>query len=241
MANEASEGSAASPSLPSSEAYGMAIICLLIGLVIGYLIPAWPSALTATHAASSVAPAVVAPRPAVSMSSGHIPTLDEMKHMADKQAQPLLDKLKSDPKSSDVLAQLGAIYHMTHQFKLAADYYNKAVELDPKNVALRNKLASSLYRDGDVDSAIAQLNQALIYDPKDANSLFNLGMIRMQGKKDGKGALAAWQRLLKSNPQLSADRKAQVQKLMADVLTGMGSQYALEGARSNDGRKPTAN
>jgi cytochrome c-type biogenesis protein CcmH/NrfG len=68
-----------------------------------------------------------------------------------------------------------------------------------------------------VDGAIGQLEQALRNDPKDANSLFNLGIIKWQGKQDGKGALAAWQELLKSNPQLSADRKAEVQKLMADV------------------------
>jgi cytochrome c-type biogenesis protein CcmH/NrfG len=78
-------------------------------------------------------------------------------------------------------------------------------------------MASCLYFTGDVDGAISQLQQALHYDPKDANSLFNLGLFKWQGKKDGKGALAAWQQLLKSNPQLSADRKAQVQKLMADV------------------------
>ncbi len=74
-----------------------------------------------------------------------------------------------------------------------------------------------MYYGGDVDGAISQLQQALHYDPKDANSLFNLGMIKLQGKKDSKGALAAWQLLLKSNPQLSADRKARVQKLIADV------------------------
>jgi cytochrome c-type biogenesis protein CcmH/NrfG len=96
-------------------------------------------------------------------------------------------------------------------------------------------LATSLYRAGDVDGAIAQLNEALRYEPKDANSLFDLGMIRLQAKGDGKGALAAWQRLLKSNPQLDADRKAAVQKLMADVLTTMGDRHQAEGARS-DGR-----
>jgi cytochrome c-type biogenesis protein CcmH/NrfG len=72
------------------------------------------------------------------------------------------------------------------------------------------------------------LNQALAVDPKDANALFNLGMIRLQGKNDGRGALDAWQRLLKSNPQLSPERKAEVQKLMADVLTSMGRQPASQ-------------
>jgi cytochrome c-type biogenesis protein CcmH/NrfG len=78
-------------------------------------------------------------------------------------------------------------------------------------------MASCLYYQGDVDGAINQLQQALRYDPKDANSLFNLGMMKLQGKKDTKGALAAWQLLLNSNPQLDAGRKARVQQLIADV------------------------
>jgi cytochrome c-type biogenesis protein CcmH/NrfG len=166
-----------------------------------------------------------------------MPSLEEMKQMSDKQAAPLLDKLKSDPANSALLAQIGAIYHTTHQFKAAAAYYGKAVQIDPGNVALRTKLASSLYRDGDVDGAIAQLNQGLGYDPRDANSLFDLGMIKLQGKQDGKGALAAWQQLLKTNPQLSADRKATVLKLMADVMTTLGDQHGNQGARSDDGHQ----
>ena len=59
-----------------------------------------------------------------------------------------------------------------------------------------------------MDGAISQLQTALQYDPKDANSLFNLGMIKWQGKQDGKGALAAWRELLKSNPQLSAEQQS---------------------------------
>jgi len=96
-------------------------------------------------------------------------------------------------------------------------------------------LASSLFRGGDADAAIAQLNRALADDPKNANALFDLGMIRLQGKKDGRGALAAWQQLLKSNPQLSPDRKAAVLKLMADVMTTLGDRHGIEGAPRNEG------
>jgi cytochrome c-type biogenesis protein CcmH/NrfG len=148
---------------------------------------------------------------------GHMPSLEEMKQMADKKAAPLLEKLKGDPNNSDLLIQVGNIYKSTHQFKEAASYYDKALQIDPKNVAIRTEMASCLYYNGDVDGAISQLQQSLRVDPKDANSLFNLGMIRWQGKQDSKGAVAAWQQLLKSNPQLSAERKATVQKLMADV------------------------
>jgi cytochrome c-type biogenesis protein CcmH/NrfG len=146
-----------------------------------------------------------------------MPSLKEMKQMADKKAAPLLEKLKTDPNNSGLLIQVGKIYSSTHQFKEAASYYGKALQVDPKNVAIRTEMASCLYYNGDVDEAISQLQQSLHYDPKDANSLFNLGMIKWQGKQDSKGALAAWQQLLKANPQLSAERKATVQKLMADV------------------------
>ncbi|MGB7148067.1 MAG: tetratricopeptide repeat protein, partial [Terriglobales bacterium] len=148
---------------------------------------------------------------------GQMPNLDQMKAMADKKAAPLLEKLKTDPTNSDLLKQVGNIYEGTHQFKDAASYYDKALQVDPKNVGVRTQLASSLYYNGDVDGAISELQKSLQYDPKDANSLFNLGMIKWQGKQDSKGAIAAWQELLKSNPQLKAEQKATVQKLMADV------------------------
>jgi cytochrome c-type biogenesis protein CcmH/NrfG len=157
--------------------------------------------------------------------------------MADMQAAPLLEKLKSNPNDSSLLVQVGAIYHTTHRFKEAADYYSRALNIDPRNVTIRTKLASSLYRNGDVDGAIAQLNRALSYDPKDANALFDLGMIKLQGKSDPRGALADWQRLLKTNPQLSPERKATVLKLMADVMTMMGDQHGIDTARSNNGHK----
>jgi cytochrome c-type biogenesis protein CcmH/NrfG len=212
MANEPTTQPAAVSAWQAKQVYAMAAICLVVGLAIGYLFrgsqsPAAPAQPTAQ--AEAAAPA--------GHMAGNMPSLEQMKQMADKKAAPLLEKLKGDPNNSDLLIQVGNIYKSTHQFKEAGDYYGRVVQADPKNVAIRTELASCLYYNGDVDGAISQLQQALHYDPKDANSLFNLGMIKWQGKQDNKGAVAAWQELLKSNPQLSAERKATVQKLMADV------------------------
>lgn len=227
MVEELTAPSTAGQSLAATHVYVMAAMCLAAGLAVGYL---WrgPQAIAPSPKPSA---AVASPSSLPHAGGVHTPTLEEMKQAADKQASPLLEKLKSDANNSALLTQVGAIYHASHQFKEASAYYEKAVQVDPGNVALRNKLASSLYRSGDVEAAIAQLNRALRHDPKDANSLFNLGMIRLQGKGDGKGAVAAWQQLLKSNPQLSDDRKAEVQKLMANVLTTLSSQNGMEGAR----------
>jgi cytochrome c-type biogenesis protein CcmH/NrfG len=213
------------PATSSSEwqvkqVYALAVVCLLIGLAVGYLFrgsrsPApSPNPMQAASAPGASAPAGMGGRGGM----GNQPvTLDQMKHMADKQAEPLLAKLKDDPKNADLLIQVGNIYLSTHQFKEAAEYFGKSLELKPKNTPIRTQMASCLYYSGDVDGALKQLERATADDPKDANSLFNLGFIRWQGKKDSKGALAAWTQLLKTNPQLEPAKKAQVERVMAQV------------------------
>lgn len=149
-----------------------------------------------------------------------MPTLDQMKHMAEKKAEPVLAKLKADPNNAALLVQAADIYKQTHQFKEAVGYYRKSLEIDPKNAGVRSDLASVLYYSGDVDGALTEVQEALKHDPKNGAALFNLGMIRWQGKKDGPGAISAWDELLKTNPSLSADRKAAVQKLIAQAKEG---------------------
>jgi len=212
-------------SLPARHVWNFAALALAAGLALGYFFP-----VSSAPAPRPSSPAPAAAVPAAGLGNAHMPTAAEMKQTADQQAAPLLAKLKSDPNNATLLAQTAAVYHIDHQFQQAAVYYSKAVQLEPANLALRTKYASSLYRSGDVDGALGQLNAVLKTDPKNANALFDLGMIRLQGKADGKGALAAWQSLLKTNPQLSPDRKAVVLKLIADVMTTVGPQFSTAGA-----------
>jgi cytochrome c-type biogenesis protein CcmH/NrfG len=196
----------------------MAVIYLVAGMAIGYVLRAAESPAPSAGSASIAA----APSTAQAAASNANPlTPDGMRQMADRRAAPLIEKLKNNPNDAVLLLQLGSIYHAAHQFEEAAAYYGQAVQADPMNAAARTKLAISLYREGDVDGAIVQLNRTLRDDPGDANALFNLGMIRWQGKQDGAGAIAAWQQLLDSNPQLSPDRKAEVQRLLAEVQTSL--------------------
>ncbi len=176
MPNESVEQVEGESTWQPRQVYAMAAVCLVVGLAIGYLFRGSqsPAALPpAANAQSSVAPGGM---------GGQMPSLDQMKHMADKKAAPLLEKLKSDPTNVDLLKQVGNIYQSTHQFKDAAGYYDEALKVDPKNVPIRTQLASSLYYNGDVDGAISQLQTALQYDPKDANSLFNLGYDQVAGQ-----------------------------------------------------------
>jgi cytochrome c-type biogenesis protein CcmH/NrfG len=223
MTNESIATLPSAPDLPAGQVYFMATLCLAAGLAAGYLLHSSPAPRGAPHAAIT----------ANATPAGHHPGLKEMREMADKQAAPLIEKLKSNPNDTSLLVQVAAMYHTTHRFKEAAGYYSRAVDSDPKSVAIRTKLASSLYRSGDIDGAITQLNRALNDQPTDANALFDLGMIKLQGNGDARGALATWQRLLKTNPSLSPERKATVLKMMADAMTMAGDQHGIEKARSN--------
>jgi cytochrome c-type biogenesis protein CcmH/NrfG len=215
MPNEAVEPAAGGPVWQTKQVYAMAAVCVFVGLAIGYLFRGSQSTAPPVPEVSRTQPATVA-----GALGGQMPSLERMKQMADKKAEPLLAKLKSDPNNSGLLLQVANIYRATHQFKDAISYYGKAVQADSKNVAARNEMASCLYYTGDPDGALAQLEQSLKADPKNADALFNLGVIRLDAKKDAKGAVSAWQQLLKSNPELDARKKAEVQKAIADASKG---------------------
>jgi len=189
--------------------YGMATVCLLLGLAIGYLLRGSESP------AAKVRPAV---QPSPADSSAHrsqMPSLEQMKEMADRKVEPLLAKLKSAPKNKDLLIEIASFYKSAHQFKDAAGYLDRALQIDPKNVAIRTEMASCLYFDGNVDGALSALEESLHQKPTDANTLFNLGLIRWKGKNDAAGAIAAWKELLKTNPKL--DKKPIVEHMIAEA------------------------
>src|ERR1035438_10240153 len=186
MENETNVQPTAGSVWKANQVYTMAAVCLLVGLAFGYLFRGSQSPARSVEQAGGTQPSAMA-----GPTGGKMPSLEDMKGMADKKAVPLLEKLKNDPKNSDLLFQVGNIYKATHQFKDAASYYDKALQIDPKNVAIRTELASCLYYNGDVDGAVSQLQQSLNYNPKDANSLFNLGVIKWQGKQEGPGAVGA--------------------------------------------------
>lgn len=225
------------PILEPKRVYALAMLSLAAGLAIGYVLHGVGPAAQPQPVALPAKPALPA-SPHGNAANGHMPTTDEMRQMADKKAAPLKVKLKADPRNPQLLAQVGAIYHSANQFEQAIGYYSQAVQADPKNPALRIKLASSLFRDGDADSAIAQLNACLKIDPANANALFDLGVIRLQGKQDAKGAVAAWRQLLKSNPDLAPERKAAVEKMLAQVSANPSVTSAtVKGAETHDGAK----
>ncbi len=194
----------------STQVYAMAVLCLVVGVAVGYLFRGSNSATPAAQ------PTAVQQQPDApgGMPGGmqQPPTPDQMKAMADKQVAPLLEKLKQNPKDVDALLKVGSFYMLAQQFSDARSYYQRAVDLNGSADNLTH-LANAEAIGGDSDAALATLNKALKVDPNSANALYNLGMLKWKVMGDTKGAIACWEELLKRNP--NHPRRADVEKVIA--------------------------
>jgi len=187
-----------------AQAFALAAASLLLGVCGGWMIrrsfaaPVPATAQVASPIAQAVAPSQ--PMPPNFGSLDGQPPPQELKQAADAQAVPLLEQLKADPENAALLAQLGNLYYDAKQYPIAIDYYERSVKLEPANSSVRTDLGTAYWYNSDPDAAIAQFNKALSYDPTKADTLFNLGVVKWQGKKDAQGAIAAWKKLLDTNP-----------------------------------------
>jgi cytochrome c-type biogenesis protein CcmH/NrfG len=76
-------------------------------------------------------------------------------------------------------------------------------------------MATAYWYMGNADTAIAEFNKALSYEPNNPNTLFNLGLVKWKGKSDVAGAVADWEKLLKTNPNYQDRDK--VQQMMTEA------------------------
>jgi cytochrome c-type biogenesis protein CcmH/NrfG len=185
-----------------TQAYILAVFCLVLGVALGYLFrgsaPPSTAAATADGSAAPGAPA----QPEV--------TPEQQKAVLDQAVAPLLATLKSNPDDFDTIVKVANLFFDGRQYPEAIEYYQLAAKLQPKNADLLTDLGTSLWYTGDADGAIAEFQTALKYQPDHPGTLFNLGVVRWQGKSDPKGAVQAWEELLQRNPNYP--QKQQVQE-----------------------------
>jgi tetratricopeptide (TPR) repeat protein len=194
----------------SREAYLLAMVCLFAGLIAGWLFRGSSSPVANTPAA---APAPSTP-PGESMQS--VASLNQ-------EAQPLLDALKANPKDAPTLVKLGNVYYDHKFWSEAIRYYQQALDVRPDDIDVRTDMGTAYFYAGFPDKAIDQFNQVLKKSPNYANTLFNLGIVRRDAYKDNAGALAAWEKLLKNNPNLPPDQVQKVQGVIAETKGGSKS------------------
>jgi cytochrome c-type biogenesis protein CcmH/NrfG len=206
----------------SKQAYTLAVICLVLGGVAGYLMRGSSSPEMPENTAAVSNPGMPAG------ATGQQPTPEQLAHMAEKQAEPLLQKLQSRPNDPELLSSLGNVYYDGQQYDKAIDYYKRTLKVQPANVDVRSDMATCLWYKNDADAAIVEFEKSLKYNPQHASTLYNMGVVKWQGKADPKGAVQAWEKLLQSNPNYQ--NKARVMELIARAR-----QHALGGMTSPKG------
>lgn len=190
----------------------LGVVCLAAGIAGGWFI-------RGSQGPATIGPAQALTAPAPARNEGgpasNAPNPARLKEMADAQAAPLIDKLRANPNSADVLTGIGNIYYDAQLYPIAVDYYGRALKAKPSDTAVRTDMGAAYWFMGNADAAITEFNKALTYAPTNPNTLFNRGLVKWQGKKDTAGAVADWEKLLAANPGYEARDK--VEKMMADA------------------------
>jgi len=188
------------PTWTSVQAYVLASFCLILGVALGYLF---------RGSASSVAQAA----PVMAEQSGAQTPAADTEAALQQQVAPFLEVVKKNPRDYDSLVKLGDMYYDAKEYPNAIQYYGRALAIHPESPDVRSDMATAFWYTGDADRALAEMETSLKYQPGHPQTLFNLGWVRWQGKADAMGAVDAWQKLLKANPEYP--QKQQVEQYIA--------------------------
>ena len=178
---------------------------ILLGVIVGYIIGAGQAGPSPQVAATAMAESPGAAAPAAQATAV----------VTDAELQAYRDILTRDPKNSKAATDLANKLYDAGRYAEAIPYYQQAHALDPKNANVSTDLATALYYAGRPDEALVQLERSLEADPRHAQTLFNIGIVKRDGKKDGKGAIEAWRRLLEIDPNYPD--AARVRSLIAET------------------------
>ena len=195
----------------STQSYVLALITLIVGIGIGWLVRG-SYANTETVAANNSAPTSTSrsiPSPAI----GQKLSVDAV----NQAAAPMLTQLQQRPNDPDLLARIGNLYYDSQIYPQAIDYYQKSLAVRPSDPDVRTDMGTAIWYSGDADSALKEFATSLTYNPTHNGTLFNRGIVLLQGKNDPKGAIASWQKLLQVNPNYP-DR-AKVEQMIAQAQT----------------------
>ena len=177
-----------------------AVCALLVGGLAGYII-----AIAGTRPGAGALTQAAAAAPAASA----VALVDEGALKAYR------DILARDPNNLAAAVNAGNLLYDGHRYVEAVPLYQRAFALNESDVNVSTDLGTALWYAGRADEALAQYDRSLTIAPTHAQTLFNVGIVRADGKHDYPGAVAAWQQLLQSSP--SYPNAAAVRDLLADA------------------------
>ncbi len=176
----------------------MGVAGVFFGLLVGWIVGSQQTGGRQTAAA----PAVSAAAPNSAQAQAPAP-LDESR------ASALKTTAQQNPGDAASRIQLGNMYFDAGRFQDAAQWYEAALKINPKDVNVSTDLGIAYYYMNDADKALAQFDRSLTIDPTHAKTMLNVGIVRAFGKQDLKGAADAWQKVVAMAPNSEEARAAQ--------------------------------
>jgi tetratricopeptide (TPR) repeat protein len=125
------------------------------------------------------------------------------------------DILTRDPKNLQAAVGAGNMLYDARRYVEAIPFYQQACALNPADVNVSTDLGTALWYAGRADEALAQYDRSLKIVPAHAQTLYNVGIVRADGKHDYPGAVTAWEQLLQTSP--AYPNAAAVRELLADA------------------------
>src|SRR3954451_15307447 len=168
----------------------------VVGLLAGYMM--------ATEGARGPVTTRLSPAPVAAAT----PVVDESELRAYR------DILARDPKNVTAAVKAGNLLYDAQRYPEAIGFYQQAFALNTRDINVSTDLGTALWYAGRADEALTQYERSLTIDPAHAQTLFNLGIVRADGKHDYAGAAGAWEKLLATSP--AYPNAANVRELLAD-------------------------
>lgn len=178
-----------------------ATAALIVGSLAGYIIGV-EGTRPGTAAGAPTTPTAAAASPAA-------PLVDEGALRA------YHDILARDPKNLQAAVNAANLLYDGHRYIEAIPLYEQAFALSAADINISTDLGTALWYAGRPDDALAQYERSLKISPTHAQTLYNLGIVRADGKHDYPGAVAAWESLLATSP--SYPNAAGVRELLSDA------------------------
>jgi len=181
----------------SRDSIVMGVAGVFFGILVGWIIGSQQSA----GRPPTAAPPVAASQPAQA-SNPAPPPLDESR------ASAMRTTAQQNPNDAVTRVQLGNMYFDAGRFQEAAQWYEAALKITPKDVNVSTDLGIAYYYMNDADRALAQFDRSLQIDPSHAKTMLNIGIVRAFGKQDLKGAAEAWEKVISMAPNSEEARAA---------------------------------
>ena len=184
-----------------TQAYILAVFCLVLGVALGYLFRG--SASPARRPPQRPLPADGSATQGTSTQAQVTP--EQQKAMLDQAVAPLLETLKTSPDDFDTIVKVANLYYDGRQYPDAIKYYQLAAKSQPKNADLLTDLGTSLWYTGDADGAIAEFQTGAEVSARSSRNAVQPGHSSLARQERSEGRGRGLGRVAAKEPELPAE------------------------------------